>query len=255
MRSRGEVAARISCFGSTPKSTRAASSQSSVARVSARECRRRFPRASASSRKTASARSMSSSDAGSPSSTHLLDDACLERASARQLEQAEALAALDDDVHAPVLELFENARDTRARPDLVNGAVARREHEPELDVTVEALLHQLVVARLEDVQWDPLGRDEDEREREETELGHAGRVRARTVLAQPEPWLSLVRYRHTRHTHARFCAVGSQRGGGRGHLGAPLGHVRLQPGRGGRVRGWRDAARSQARSFGRASTR
>ena len=108
---------------------------------------------------------------------HRLDDPRLERPSTSQLEQPETLASLDDDVHAAVLEGLEHAGDPRARPDLVHGAVAGREHEPELPVRVEALLHELPVARLEDVQRDPLGREQDDRQREQAELSHAGRVR------------------------------------------------------------------------------
>jgi gamma-glutamyltranspeptidase/glutathione hydrolase len=103
----------------------------------------------------------------------LLDDPRLERAAGRQLEQPEPFASLDDDVQAAVLEPVDDRGHVRARADLVHGAVARREHEPELAVGLDALADQLAVARLEDVQRDPLRRHEHERQGEESELRHA----------------------------------------------------------------------------------
>ena len=44
---------------------------------------------------------------------------------------------------------------------------------PNSVLVLEALVDQLAVARLEDVKRDPLGRDEHDRQREETELRHA----------------------------------------------------------------------------------
>ena len=77
---------------------------------------------------------------------------------------------------ASVVERLDDRRDARARPDLVHRPVAGREHEPELAVRLEALADQLAVARLEDVERDPLGGDEDDGQREEAELGHSCRV-------------------------------------------------------------------------------
>ena len=94
---------------------------------------------------------------------YVFDNASLERAAAGQLEEPEAAAALDDDVHAPVVERLDQRRNAGARPDLVHRAVAGGEQEPELAVRLEAFANEFVVARLEDVQRDPLGRDEDDR--------------------------------------------------------------------------------------------
>ena len=120
---------------------------------------------------------------------HRLDDAGRERPAFRQLEQTEALAALDDDVHRPVVERLEHPLHRRARADLVHGAVAGGEHEAEVAAGRHALLDQLEVARLEDVQRNPLGRDEHERQGKETELRHACSLRspAGTGLARPGP--------------------------------------------------------------------
>ena len=91
------------------------------------------------------------------------DDTGLEGPALRQLEQTKPLAPLDDDVQATILELFEDAADPGACPDLVDGAVAGREREAELLPRLHALADQLAVARLEDVQRDPLRGDEHDR--------------------------------------------------------------------------------------------
>ncbi len=57
------------------------------------------------------------------------------------------------------------------------------EHEPELAAFPEAFADQLLVARLEDVQRDPLGRQQHELEREQADLGHEGR----RVVGPPLP--------------------------------------------------------------------
>src|SRR5205823_283617 len=101
-----------------------------------------------------------------------LDQAGGERPAARQLEQAEALTALDDDVHPAVLEHLEHVDDRRPGANFVHRSVARGEDEPELAARLEALADQLLVARLEDVQGQPLRRHEHERERKEAELLH-----------------------------------------------------------------------------------
>ena len=133
--------------------------------------------ASARSRKTFSARSTSSSSIGSSSSNTSSTRPVWNERPPRQLEEPEALAALDDDVHRSVVERLDDRSDARTRPDLVHRAVAGGEHEPELAVRLEALADQLAVARLEDVERDPLGGDEDDRQREKAELGHTCRVR------------------------------------------------------------------------------
>ena len=102
-----------------------------------------------------------------------LDAAGVERAAARQLEQPEALAALDDHVHPAVVELLEQVGDTRTRPDVAQPGLVRID-EPELMPVLEAPADQLLVARLEDVQRHPLGRKQDDAEWEEPDLRHRG---------------------------------------------------------------------------------
>ena len=56
------------------------------------------------------------------------------------------------------------------------------EHEAEGGAVLDALSDQLLVARLEDMEWDALGRNEDEGEREESEPLHG---EARVVIPTP----------------------------------------------------------------------
>jgi hypothetical protein len=88
-----------------------------------------------------------------------------------ELDEPEALAALDDDVQPPVVEPLEYLGDRGTRTDLAQPVVVRVD-EPELDVLLEALAHELAVARLEDVQRHLLRRQEDDSEREEPYLAH-----------------------------------------------------------------------------------
>ena len=172
MRRRGEVIARISCLGSTPKSTRADSSQSKRGRgrigdIDVAVCER--GQVAEQLERMFDVRLVGRV----VFIFELLDDAGREGAARRQLEQPEPLTALDDDVHPAVLEHLEHVRDPGARADLVHRAVARRKRQPELRVRCGALVDQLPVARFEDVQRDPFGRDEHDRKREETELRHS----------------------------------------------------------------------------------
>ena len=100
-----------------------------------------------------------------------LDEPGLERAALGQLEQPEPLAALDDDVEPAVVEAVEHLGDGRERADLAQ-AVVVGEDEPELTLLGEAFADQLLVAVLEDVQRDLLGREQHDPEREEAELAH-----------------------------------------------------------------------------------
>ena len=91
-----------------------------------------------------------------------------------QLEEPEAIAALDDDVEAAVREPVGHLDHGRECPDATEPVVVR-EHEPERLVGVEALRDQLAIARLEDVERHLLGREQDEAEREEPDLLHGAK--------------------------------------------------------------------------------
>ena len=158
-----------------------------------------------------------------------LDQSGRERAPAGQLEQPEALAALDDDVHAAVVQLVEDLRHPRPRADLVHGTVARREHESELDALLEALADQLAVAVFEDVERNPLRRDEDERQRKESQRfrhgcslrvrGHESTVRRATRCA------GVAQSARSRDGHVTCSALRSRWGGGRERLAADPGQA------------------------------
>src|SRR5262245_60640972 len=107
----------------------------------------------------------------------LLDGAGVERALVVDLEQTEAIAALDNDVHAPVRQHLQHLDDRGSRPDVVHVAARLGEDDAELLLTLETLADELLVARLEDVQRHPLGRHQHELEREEPDHGHASRLR------------------------------------------------------------------------------
>ena len=100
----------------------------------------------------------------------------LEAAALGQLDQLEALASLDDDVEPPVLEPVGDLDDGRECPDLADALVVGVD-EPERRLLVHALGDQLAVARLEDVQRDLLGREQDEPERKEADLVHPSSVK------------------------------------------------------------------------------
>jgi len=82
---------------------------------------------------------------------HRFDEPGRECAARRELEQAEALAPFDDDVHPPIVEHFEHLEHRCARADLVHGTVAGREDEAKVRVVLDAFLDQLAVAGLEDM--------------------------------------------------------------------------------------------------------
>ena len=80
--------------------------------------------------------------------------------------------ALDDHVHAPVVENLQHLDDRGAGADLASARFVL-EHEPELAAAAQALADQLLVAGLEDVERHPLRGHEHELERKETDLRHA----------------------------------------------------------------------------------
>jgi hypothetical protein len=95
----------------------------------------------------------------------------LVRTSFGQLHESEALAPLDDDVHATVVEALEHLDDPGASAHLADALVVG-EHEAELLVLGEAFADELLVARLEDVQRRLLAREQHEVQREEAQLAH-----------------------------------------------------------------------------------
>ena len=110
---------------------------------------------------------------------HRLHEPGRERPAGGQLEQAKALASFDDDVHPSVVEHLQHLEHRRPRPDLMDRTVAGGEHEAEVGLVLDALLDQLAVARLEDVQRNPLRGNEHDRQREEAKLRHASSLRGR----------------------------------------------------------------------------
>jgi hypothetical protein len=96
-----------------------------------------------------------------------------ERAPFGQLDEAEGVAPLDDDVEPTVGEALEHLDDACAGSDLPH-AVLVGEDEAEFDVLVEALADELLVAGLEDVQGRLLAWEEDGVEGEQPELVHGG---------------------------------------------------------------------------------
>ena len=90
-------------------------------------------------------------------------------------DDAKSRASLDDDVQTAVLEALD-VRDAGPCPDVAEAAVVR-EDEAEVLLVVEAVVDELEVPRLEDVERDALGREQDDRQREQAELGHPGSVR------------------------------------------------------------------------------
>ncbi len=108
-----------------------------------------------------------------------LDRPGVEAAAVGQLDQAEAAAALDDDVQPPVVEPLGDLDDARQRPRPAKPVVVGVD-EPEGLVRLEALGDQLPVARLEDVERYLLGREQDEAERKEPDL-HSVSVERRST--------------------------------------------------------------------------
>ncbi len=115
------------------------------------------------------------SAASSSSSTALTVPVAYELA-VGDLAEPEPLTPLDEDVHAAVFEARENLGDACSCPHVADSVVVGV-HEPELALVLDALADQLLVALLEDVQREPLGRQKDETEREQSELVHPARVR------------------------------------------------------------------------------
>ncbi len=83
----------------------------------------------------------------------------------------EALTALDEDVEPAVLEPRQHVDDAGARPHVAYPLVVRVD-EPELRVALETLADQVLVALLEDMKRQLLGRQEDDTERKQSELVH-----------------------------------------------------------------------------------
>ena len=167
-RSRSEVSWRSRCFSSGANSKRPASSKESCSPPAAGSSTS-APVSSTSLRKSSSARSASAVSAGSSGSSSGSTSAGLERSAARQLDEPEALAALDDDVQPSVVEPVEYLGDRRPRADLAQPVLVGVD-QSELALVREALADQLLVAVLEDVERDLLGRQEHDPEREESEL-------------------------------------------------------------------------------------
>ena len=74
----------------------------------------------------------------------------------------EAIAALDEDVHPPVVEHVRDLPDLGERADVATAGIVLQQEAERLGVG-DALADQLLVARLEDVQWHALGRREHQR--------------------------------------------------------------------------------------------
>ena len=110
----------------------------------------------------------------------------LEAAALGQLEELEAIASLDDDVEPPVLEPVGDLDHGRERPDLPDPVVVGVD-EPEGALLVDALGDQLAVARLEDVEGDLLGREQDEPERKEADLVHRRSLSLRAGTRRAAP--------------------------------------------------------------------
>ena len=93
------------------------------------------------------------------------------------------LADIGDPSVLPELERgLATVRHPGTRSDLVHGAVAGREREPELVLVLHALLDQFAVARLEDVQWDALARHQHQVEREEAQVRQSDQSNSREQM-------------------------------------------------------------------------
>ena len=126
------------------------------------------------SRSTPNMRSASSIASASAGSVVVVDRryaAGVERPALGELVEVEALTALDEDVEPAVLEPRQHLDDSRTRSHVADPLVVGVD-EPELRLGLEALADQLLVALLEDVKRQLLGRQEDDAEREQSELVH-----------------------------------------------------------------------------------
>ena len=179
---RSEVSCSSFCFSSGANSNRPASSNESCSAES-RGSSTSAPVSSTSRWKSSSACSESSGSATSFSSSIGSTRPVWNERPVRQLEQAEPLPALDDDVEPAVVEAVEHLGDGGERADLAQAVVVGVD-QPELALLVEALADQLLVAVLEDVQRDLLGREQHDPEREEAELAHR---RSLDALERGEP--------------------------------------------------------------------
>ena len=93
-----------------------------------------------------------------------------------QLAQRGTARALDDDVHPPVVEGAGATSTTAARVPTSRRPCSSSSRTPNSRAVGDALADQLLVARLEDVQRHALGRQQDEPQREQTDLRHAART-------------------------------------------------------------------------------
>src|SRR5215213_3833361 len=103
-----------------------------------------------------------------------------------ELGDADPLAALDDDVQPPVVELLQHLDHTCAAADLAHAVVVRK-HEPELASLLEAFADQLAVPGLEDVQRRLLAREQHEVEGEEADLHGMKRLGEWPTLLWSDP--------------------------------------------------------------------
>lgn len=96
----------------------------------------------------------------------------VEAPTAGHLDDPEALPPLDDDVEPTVLEALQHLDDRRPGADAPHTRVVSLD-ETELELQLEALVDQLAVAGLEDVQRHELGGQQHHVEREQPDLLHA----------------------------------------------------------------------------------
>ena len=99
------------------------------------------------------------------------DEAGAEGPAVGQLDEPESVAALDDDVEPAVLEAREHLDDACPRPEVAKPVVVGVD-QTELSVLLEALVDELLVPLLEDVERELLGREQDDAERKQSELVH-----------------------------------------------------------------------------------
>ena len=98
-----------------------------------------------------------------------------ERAAFGPRRDPESVPALDEDVHAPVVEHVHDLPHLGQRADVAAAGVVLQQEAEGLCVG-DALADELLVPGLEDVERHALGRREHERQREEADLRHGGRV-------------------------------------------------------------------------------
>src|SRR5919198_2071612 len=107
------------------------------------------------------------------------------------LDEAERARAAGDDVHAAVLGLLEHFGDFACAADRAQALVGEPD-DPELAPGLQALADHRLVAVLEDVQGDELGRERDDAQGEEREVprGLSG-AHPRCSVGAPRRWVRL----------------------------------------------------------------